>query len=443
MVLSKPCCPQERDPLNYDAQDRVTRERSSQQIVTAFIVSGLIFMLLPGTFLGVWNLISISQAHGPGTLSQAWLQAHGQAQIFGWIGSFILGVGFYSLTKMQSTLDFPTRDAWVSWCLWTAGVSLRWTAGVMAWHWRVLLPLSAILEVTGYGLFLRAVRRHRPKTRGSSEIWLRLVAAGSLCFLIVLLANSWVAFYTAFYNDAPVLPHVLDQEFVILAVWGIIVPTIWGFNARWLPIFAGLQPPNGRLLVAAYVFSVAGLAAVFVNQLGVAAGALLVAALISIEALHAWSRAAQPAKLLNIHPSFVLFVRLTYVWLVVSCLLFALAVTSDHAGGIWGASRHALTVGFVAGMVFVIGPRILPAFCGMRILWSKSLMLWALLLLHSGCALRVIAEPLAYERNVLFGWHLLPTSAFMELGAVALFALNIGVTLLQPPAHLRKESALS
>jgi hypothetical protein len=66
-------------------------------------------MLLPGTFLGVWNLIGISRLHTLESLSPAWLQAHGQAQLFGWIGSFILGIGFYSLTKMQSTLVFPAR----------------------------------------------------------------------------------------------------------------------------------------------------------------------------------------------------------------------------------------------------------------------------------------------------------------------------------------------
>jgi hypothetical protein len=48
------------------------------------------------------------------------------------------------------------------------------------------------------------------------------------------------------------------------------------------------------------------------------------------------------------------------------------------------------------GMVFTIGPRVLPAFCGMRILWSKRLMFWSFLLLYIGCFLRVAAEPLAY-----------------------------------------------
>jgi hypothetical protein len=121
----------------------------------------------------------------------------------------------------------------------------------------------------------------------------------------------------------------------------------------------------------------------------------------------------------------------------VSCVLNALAVLYDRAGGIWGASRHAITVGFIASMVFVIGQRILPPFCGMRILWSTRLMFWSLLLLQLGCTLRVTFEPLAYENYSSFAWKFLPCSAIVELAAVTIFAWNIFATLLQPPAHLR------
>jgi uncharacterized protein involved in response to NO len=43
------------------------------------------------------------------------------------------------------------------------------------------------------------------------------------------------------------------------------------------------------------------------------------------------------------------------------------AAIADQHGGIWGASRHALTVGFAATMVFAIGPRILPHFAGVSL----------------------------------------------------------------------------
>ena len=419
---------------------RIAMEQHSQWLVTAFIASGMLFMLLPGTFLGVWNLIGISQQHTLSTLSPAWLQAHGQAQVFGWIGSFILGIGFYSLTKMQSTLTFPVRAGWTSWGLWTLGIALRWIGGVTGWQWRILLPLSGALELTAFLLFFRSVRRHRPADPAQRplrrEIWMVLVMAATVAFLVAMIVNLAALTHLALYGDSPALPHVFDQQLVVLAVWGVLVPTIWGFNARWLPVFAGFKKPQGVRLLVAYGLSVAGVLAVFAEWLPIAAVLFLFAALLAIDALHVWEPAVQPAKLLHVHKTFPLFIRLAYVWLVVSCVLDALAVLYDHAGGIWGASRHALTVGFVAGMVFVIGQRILPAFCGMRILWSTRLMFWSLLLLHVGCALRVTLEPLAYESYWKFAWKLLPYSAFVELTAVVLFALNIIGTLLHPPAHL-------
>lgn len=416
---------------------RIRMERHSQKIVTAFIASGMLFMLLPGTFLGVWNLIGISEQHTLSSISPAWLQAHGQAQIFGWIGSFILGIGFYSLTKMQSTTAFPVRSAWTTWVLWTLGIALRWFGGVTGWQWKVLLPLSGLLELVAFAIFYRSLRRSRPANPGRrTEIWMVMVVVAMLAFLIALIVNFAVLIHLALDGNSPALPHVLDQQLVVLAIWGVLVPTIWGFNARWLPIFAGFKKPNGVRLLVAYGFSVAALVAVFIQWLPIASVLFLFASLVAIDALHVWEPAVQPAKLLHVHATFPLFIRVAYFWLVVSAVLDALAVLYDHSGGIWGASRHALTVGFVAGMVFVIGQRILPAFCGMRVLWSARLMLWSLLLLQFGCAMRVASEPLAYEHYWSFAWKVLPVSAVVELTAVVLFAVNIIGTLLRPPAHL-------
>lgn len=416
---------------------RIAVERQSQRLIIAFVLTGLFFLLLPGTFLGVWNLIDISELHRSSALPPAWLQAHGQAQIFGWIGSFILGIGLYSLTKTQSTMSFPARVGWSAWGLWTVGVALRWIAGIIKWEWRMLLPLSGVLQLIAFFLFFYAVRRYGPKGTAAPEPWMRMIMASSVGFLLTLAVNCGLLFWLAFAGSSPALPHVIDQEFVVLAIWGIVAPTIWGFNARWLPVFAGLKPTDGRTLLWAYGWSVAGIVLSFWDLLAVAAVAFLFAALLSIAALHIWERPVHPPKLLNIHPSFPVFVRLTHVWLVVSCILALAAVPLDHAGGLWGASRHALTVGFAGGMVFVIGPRILPAFCGMRVLWSKRLMLWSLLLLNVGCLLRVCSEPLAYEGLWKPAWRVLPVSALIELTAVSLFAINIVGTLVQPPAHLR------
>lgn len=429
-----------RPPQSSPPSDPARMESAAQRLVLAFIVSGLLFLLLPGTFLGVWNLIGISGAHTLAAISPASIQAHGHAQVFGWVGSFILGIGFYSLTKMRSLRRFPIRSAWVSWTAWTLGVLLRWIVGITAWHWRTLLPAAALLELLGFLLFWWAVRRHRPAQPAASVAstpgWMMSVLFGTIALFLVLTLQCVVLIHAALAASSPALPHVLDQQLVVLAAWGVLVPTIWGFNARWLPIFAGLRDPDGKTLLAACLLAALGILAVFTPWLALSASLFFVAAALSILALHIWEPAIRPAKTDGIHGSFVLFLRLCYLWLVVSCLLNLWAVVSDRNGGIWGASRHALTVGFVAAMVFAIGPRILPAFCGMRTLYRPSWMAVALVLLHVGCAMRVTLEPLAYEGIWPAAWHLLPVSACVELSAVLVFAANLFLTLLQPPAHL-------
>lgn len=417
----------------------VQRERQLQRALIAYIATGLFFMLLPGTFLGVWNLISISSRHTLESLSPAWLQAHGHAQIFGWIGTFILGIGFYSLSKMGRLPVFAVWRPWATLALWATGAALRWIAGVSEWQWRVLLPVSALLELAAFLVFFRTVSGHRAAGETSPrkpEPWMRMVIASTLGFLASLVLNAVEAFRVSWQGSGPALPHVFDQRLVALESWCFLVVGIWGFNARWLPIFLGLREPDGKLLFTALGLVWAATLAGFAGASMLSALLLAVAAATALFAVRVWHRAVRAAKTTGVHPSFPWFIRISYAWLLIASALWVAAAWADHGGGIWGAARHALTVGFISTMVFSIGQRILPAFGGARILYSPRLMLASLAALTLGCALRVGAEIPAYEGNLQIAWHVLPCSAIIELLAVTLFAVNLLVTFAQPPAHL-------
>lgn len=127
----------------------IAREQRLIRLLMAYLITGLLFMVLPGTFLGVWNLFAISSAQSATSVPAAWIQAHGHAQLFGWIGSFILGIGFYSIPNLRRVSAWSFWEGWLTWTLWTAGVTLRWLTNVYLWQWRILLPLSAVLEVIG------------------------------------------------------------------------------------------------------------------------------------------------------------------------------------------------------------------------------------------------------------------------------------------------------
>jgi hypothetical protein len=412
-------------------------EIALQKMVTIYVVTGLLFLVLPGTFLGVWNLVSISGRHSLAGLSQAWLQAHGHAQVFGWIGTFVIGIGYYSLSKMGGLMPVAVSRAWASWALWTGGVTLRWAANITGFQWRILLPLSAALQLIAFVIFFVTVSHHKAQLgntkRAPIETWMKLVIAATVAFLLALIFNQVETVVLAATAEHPVLPHWLDQRYLFLAAWGFPVLAVWGFNARWLPVFLGIREPSSSGLMAALAACGSGLVAALLGQLQIATLLLLVASILATIALRIFVRPTKPAKTLGVSTSFPAFVRGAYVWLLIAAALGVYAALADVHGGVWGASRHALTVGFLSTMVFAIGQRVLPAFCGMRLLYSKRLMWASLAILNLGCLLRVASEIPAYEANLWIAWKILPVSAVTELTAVTIFALNLGITLMLPP----------
>jgi hypothetical protein len=404
------------------------RETALSRLLMLYIGSGLFFMLLPGTFLGVWNLLAISSHRAAESVSPAWLQAHGHAQIIGWIGTFILGIGFYSIPKMRHA-NFGLRMGVATWSLWTAGVALRWLANVYLWHWRILLPISAALELGAFLIFFRTVSGHRPQDsgRGKLDDWILVVIAGTVGLLLALVVNFGTTLHLAFKGASPAVGADFDQSFLVLQAWGFLVPFVWGFSAKWLPVFLGLRPVRGRELWLAVALNSFGVLGSFLHWGKLAALLLLSGVGVAIHALNLLRSPVRPAKTKGVHGTFPTFVRLAYVWGLVAATLGVWAAAAGNTQGIAGASRHALTVGFLAMMVFAIGQRVLPAFAG-GLLFSTKLMFTSLALLTVGCLLRVSAEILAYQGFLHSAWSWLPISAVAEMTAVTVFAINLVIS---------------
>lgn len=238
------------------------RENALSRVLMAYVTSGLIFMLLPGTFLGVWNLLQISGSESAGSVSPAWLQAHGHAQVFGWVGSFILGIGFHSVPKRRGAMKPPIMTAWLCWELWTVGVAMRWAANTYPWDWRILLPLSSVLELGAFLLFANTVSRRRPEDGGKDRLdpWIWVVISAACGFLLALVGNLIACFYVVLQGTSPAWPHVFDQRYLALLTWGFLVPFVWGFSARWMRVFLGLKPIRFALLIPAVLANFLGVA---------------------------------------------------------------------------------------------------------------------------------------------------------------------------------------
>lgn len=413
-------------------------ERRAGRVLGAFIATGLLFVALPGSLLGVINLLKISGHEQSTAASTAWIQSHGQAQLLGWVGSFILGISLYVLPKFLGRRPDRFAAMWGVWALWTAGAAWRWWAGVSGLDWRTGLPAAAMIELTAfcwaqYLLWFDRRRGHGAPTRrpfpGDLASWLGFVGFG--VFGLALLVNLGLSVYVARTASAPIYPAVADRVFLVLVLWGFVIPVAWGYSTRFVTVFAGLAKPSQ---FAARWLAV-GIGAVAISAL--MRRFLLVDLLAlsttlgAIWALHIFSSAEREPKRAGVYVRFPIFTRVAYGWLVVGTLLGLASDLAPQFAGLGGASRHAITVGFVATLILSVGPLILPSFLNGRQLFSVRLMATSLWFISFGCLLRVSSEAIAYSRGGV-AWKILPISATLELTAILLFVVNLGLTMVQP-----------
>lgn len=408
-------------------------ERKAARALAAFILSGIFFLALPGTFLGVWNLLQISAHQSHTAASTAWIQAHGHAQLFGWVGSFILGISLYILPKFRGR---PLRSfslVWLVWGLWTSGVALRWWAGVEGTAWRFGLPASAVLELAAFALTQRVLvfnggekKNKKPEDLGS---WLGIWGFASLGTALVL--NVGLSIWLAVDGRSPVFPPEWDHTFLILMVWGFAVVMAWGFSTRFITVFLGLDSPR-RQAAGKLGIGIAGLLALaLARQFFLADLLILGLSVLAIWALRIFHKPARPAKLAGAYRHYPAFIRLAYSWLVAAAALGVAADLVPGATGLDGASRHAVTVGFIALLILALAPRMLPSFLNGRELYSAKWMAASLWLLSAGCLLRVSSEAVAYSLGGS-AWNLLPISAYLEFAGILAFVINMAATMLQP-----------
>jgi hypothetical protein len=206
-----------------------------------------------------------------------------------------------------------------------------------------------------------------------------------------------------------------------------------------MPVFLGLKPPRTNFLLAAVSTNLAGLCFLLVGHVLTASSLFALGAVFSAVGTKIFAPSVNEPRTRGVHVSFPFFLRSAYAWLLIAAGLGIAASRWDTSGGIWGASRHALTVGFISVMILCVGQRVLPAFAGMRVLWSTKLMFMALLLLTLGCSARVSSEVLAYQGYASWAWHILPLSALLELTALTIFAINMMGTFLLQPTHSVRE----
>jgi hypothetical protein len=391
-------------------------------IYRPFFKAGIAVVLTFGAVWGAYLLLRISLT---GRFTAAGLHdvnAHGHAQIFGWVGLFVMGFAYQAFPRFKhANLAWPSL-AWASLGLMLAGLVGRSIGEPLAewltWAGPVAIA-AAWLEVAAIGLFALVIAATwRTAGKGLAVYDYYIVAALGWFAAQAIAEAVYLAATLAATNRGELLALVATWQGAIrdAQIHGFALLMILGVSQRLLHHIYGMRVPSPLVSLAALVclnLAVMGEIAGIILMRGAsgawaalwyAAVLLLTAAVVML--LWDWrifGRAAETDRSLK-------FLRAAYLWLLVSLgmlillpvhqflLLPWLAPSSEAAGlgfshAYYGAIRHAITVGFISLMIVGVAARVVPTLNGLDI--HRLTPLWGpFLLLNAGCALRVLAQTL-------------------------------------------------
>lgn len=400
-------------------------------IYRPFFRAGIAVVLTLGAAWGAYLLWRIGMHGSFAAAGLHEINAHGHAQIFGWVGLFVMGFAYQAFPRFKHTdLAYPGL-AFTSFWLMLAGVTIRSIGQPLAAD---ALPLAwaaavggSILEILAIMLFAWVIactlrRSGKPLAAYDYYIacaifWFVVQAVYETCYLIATL-------------NAVDGEHLID----LVAAWqgplreiqihGFALLMILGVSQRLFHHFYGFPAPHhstsSRALVVLNVAIVGEVMAMILMRLhghGWAAqwylSVLLLAGtvFVLIRDWRIFSAAPESDRSLK-------FLRTAYAWLLLSLamlvlvplyqyVLVRLLAPESHAAQIgfshayYGAIRHAITVGFVSLMIVGVAAKVVPTLNGLD---PRSLSpLWGpFILINTGCALRVTGQALTDFTAVSF-----------------------------------------
>jgi hypothetical protein len=424
---------------------------AADAIYRPFFKAGIVVTLSLGAVWGAYLLLRIAVS---GSFTAAGLHevnAHGHAQIFGWVGLFVMGFAYQAFPRFKHTTLSHPKLALVSLWLMLAGILgrsvLEPLAGAVAWAGPIAVAAST-LEIAAILLFvgiLTATWRGSGKPLAFYDYYI----VCSLAWFIVQ------AVYESVYLAATLQASGREELIALVATWqgslrdvqihGFALLMILGVSQRLFHHFYGLAMPSQRLsrialvcLNAAILGEAIGLVMhrfVSAAWVGLWYASVLVLAGTVAALVWNWRIFAAPAE-----PDRTLkFLRAAYIWLLASLAMLVLlplyqqllipwfapgseAARIHFSHAYFGAIRHAITVGFVSLMIVGVSARVVPTLNGVDPRGLSKL--WGpFLLLNGGCALRVAGQTLT--DFVPLAFPVTGISGLLEVLGLTLWAVHL------------------
>jgi hypothetical protein len=437
--------------------DEQFRPSLADSIYRPFFLAGIATVLTLGAVWGAYLLLKIGLSGDFHAAGLHEINAHGHAQIFGWVGLFVMGFAYQAFPRFKHTSLVHPRCALATLVMLLMGLIARSIAqplvAAVPWLWRVAVGGSA-LEIAAIGIF-------------AVIIVATLVQSGKgfACYdYYILAALSWFvvqAVYESVYLTAT-LAASGNELLQLVATWqaplrdvqihGFALLMILGVSQRAFHHFYGLPAPHPKLSLAVLpVLNLAvigeSLGLVLMRQAGHAWAALWYLSVIVLTVATAvlvgsWRIFSTPKDA----DRSLKFLRLAYVWLFISlAMLIALPAyqaalswfvpTSEAARlgfshAFYGATRHAVTVGFISLMIVGVSSKVVPTLNGVDL--KRLSPLWGpFVLINVGCFLRVTGQSLTDWMHYAF--PLTGASGILEVTGLALWGTHLALIMAGKP----------
>jgi hypothetical protein len=421
-------------------------ERSQRSALLAdtiyrpFFKAGIAVVLTLGAVWGALLLLRIALAGKFTAVGLHEVNAHGHAQLFGWVGLFVMGFAYQAFPHFKHASLACPRLAVASLWLMLAGLVARCLleplAGPSSWLAAAAVTASAV-EVVAIGLFVWII----------AETW--RAAGKPLAFYDLYIVNALAWFVVQAVCETVYLAATLsvtDQQQLValVATWqaplrdiqihGFALLMILGVSQRLFHHFYGLPAPNpriSRLALACLNLAIPGevIGLVLMRTAGHEWAALWYGSVLLLTAavvllLWDWRIFSAPKEV----DRSLKFLRAAYVWLLVSLGMLVLlpaylnAVHLNFSHAYYGATRHAITVGFISLMIVGVAAKVVPTLNGVDLKGLSRLWL-PFILINLGCALRVTCQTLTDLTPTAF--PVAGVSGLLEVLGLALWGAHL------------------
>lgn len=409
------------------------------RVYLLFVAGAFVTALGGGFVLGVLTAFGETGVGGLGAHVPWLIQAHGWAQLQGWAGLFVAGMGLRLLPRFSGRRPLPGPVTAGIFVLLAGGMALR-VAGQGVGPGgasEALLLAGCITAAVGALAFAVTIASVLRRARHRTEPWFAFATAG-VCWWVAWAGLLLAAGVRGAANDAYVPVHLDDTSTWIVAL-GAVGNFIWAVQSRAVPIFFGRKtPPLRRAAMPGLLLNV-GLLALLVSlwtddatvrERLVGAGFVLAGAGIAVLAPMAGSiwgeadrlrpRARSAARFVIAGNLAALTAGVFLVWAG-----FLSLVSGDYeAFGLRDAARHAFGLGTITLLIAGMAQLVAPFFALRRVeaggpALADRVAWWALLLALVG---RVVSGLLSGISSLDARMHLAAAAGVLAWVGLAAFA---------------------